>query len=155
MDTKKLLVEAVHKEQAAFELYDRLSKTIKNAEGAETFAGLARDEIGHRHLLEDWWRKKFAEPFPFDPKAVDKPKLAVDTQAGAVDALEIALEREKRAATLYEALHLSAADLDLKKLCHELAEQEWGHFATIRAEIAAVTGDFYWLDIDYAGHVED
>jgi len=156
MDMKKLLLQAVGHEQAAFELYDRLAKKIKNAEGAAMFANLAKDETGHRVKLEEWWRRKFAEPLTIGPRdAATAEAIEIDTQAGAVDALELALEREKSSATLYESLAASAVDPDLRRLCQALSEQEWGHFATIRAEIAAVTGDFYWLDIDYASHVED
>ncbi len=155
MGTKKLWIEAVCREQAAFDLYDRLSKSIKSAEGAETFAKLAKDEIGHRKLLEEWWAKQFGALPPIDPGAVEKIEIAIDTQSGAVDALELALAHEKTAATLYEAMAIDAGDDRLRGLCQALAEQEWGHFAIVRAEIAAVTGDFYWLDVDYAGHVED
>jgi rubrerythrin len=155
MDTRALLIEAAHREIAAFELYERLSKRIENPEGAETFAKLARDEVGHRERLAAWWTRKFGGTLPIDPKAVEPAKIKIDTKAGAVDALELALAREKDSAVLYESLAKGVSDEDLRALCRDLSEQEWGHFNLIRAEIAAVTGDFYWFDIDYAGHVEE
>ncbi|NLH49273.1 MAG: ferritin family protein [Myxococcales bacterium] len=155
MNIKNLLIEAVNREIGSYELYLHLAGKIQNQEGAKTFDHLAEDEENHRRMLESWWQARYNEPLPVENKSFEKSKLKIDTQSGAVDALELALAREKSDATLYESLAGQATNADLILLCKELAAQEWGHFATIRAEINAITGDFYWFDIGHASHVED
>jgi hypothetical protein len=49
----------------------------------------------------------------------------------------------------------TASNEKFAELCQELAEQEWGHYATINAERQAVSGNFYWFDMDRTGFVED
>jgi rubrerythrin len=155
VDAKTVLSEAVHREQAAHDLYARLAAMIENPAGAKTFAHLAEDEAGHRALLESWWRERYREPFPYDAKKIAIREIKVTDRTGALEALEDALEFEEAAATGYEALAAGAEDAELRKLCEDLARQEWGHFETVRTEISAITGDFYWFDLDFAGHLED
>jgi len=155
MNARQLLLEAVHREQEAHEFYSRLAKRISNKEGARTFAKLAEDEAGHRRQLESWWREQFREALPFDPARVKKPRLVLARRAGALAALELALEREETAARRYESLVGETDNAALKKICRTLAKQEWGHFETIKAEISAVTGNFYWFDVDRTAYLED
>lgn len=155
MNAKQLIIEAVHKEQAAHELYRSLAERIRNQEGAHTFAKLAEDEAGHRRQLEKWWDAQYQEALPFDGAKIKKPKLVVDEQSDAQAALELALEREEISARHYETLAGQTRNAELKKLCKELARQEWGHFEIIKAEISAITGNFYWFDVDRTGYLED
>lgn len=154
-DAKTVLREAVHREQGAYELYLRLAALIDNPEGAKIFKHLAADEAGHRERLEQWWHKRHGEAFPFDPGEVGAREVEIGGRADALDALEFASQYEQTAAKMYEAMAAATTDKELRAICRELAEQEWGHFETLRAEISAVTGDFYWFDIDTTGHVED
>ena len=155
IDARRVLIEAVHREQSAHELYALLADTIPNREGAKTFAALAKDEADHRRLLEAWWRQRYADPFPFDSALVASREVTVDNRTGALEALAIALEYEEKSARSYEALAAATDNSELRRLCTDIAAQEWGHFETLEAEINALTGDFYWYDVGRAGHVED
>lgn len=154
-DLKELLSLAIYNEEAAKDLYSRLAKSIKNPEGVKTFERLAGDEGQHRIKLEGWYKGYFSESFQFDPAKMKRFEYSLDAQADALDALNCALDAEKKAAENYTAMGENAPDEEFADLCSELAEQEWGHFETLNAEIQAVTNQFYWMDIDYAGHVED
>lgn len=152
---RQVLADAIYAEQSAHRLYRALADAISNAEGKRTFITLAKDEKGHRVKLEGWWKDRFGSDFEFDEANVDVCAVAVENQSGAVDALDLALDAEKRAATNYEQLAANSSDPHLTGLCRELAAQEWGHFEIIQAEKQAVTEAFHWFDIDFAGHVED
>ena len=151
----KILSEAIYKEQSASDLYAALADRIQDPDGKSTFATLASDERNHRTLLEGWWGDRFGAAFAFDASKVKKIKVVVADQAGAMEALDLALDAERRAAEEYESLATSVSDPVLVKLTRELAEQEWGHFETLTAEKAAVADSFHWFDIDFAGHMED
>lgn len=152
---EELLTFAVYKEESAFLMYDKLSGMISNPEGERIFANLAKDESGHRALLEKWYEKFFNKPFIFDQAEVKPTKLAVDSQAGAVDALDMAILGEKDAAEGYEAMAKEAPTPEFKNLCKELSEQEWGHYEILNAEKSAVINEFSWLDFDGALPMED
>jgi rubrerythrin len=155
LDLQEVLSKAIYREESAHRLYSELSDKIVNPHGAEIFARLSDDESAHREKLQAWWTSKFGEPFAFDETRVVTIHARVDKQTAAAEALELALSAEKEAASTYETLLKSVQDPDLVQLCKLLAEEEWGHFETISAEYQAITNGFYWLDMDFAGHVED
>jgi rubrerythrin len=150
-----VLIFAVHKEESAIRFYSRLAEQIQDAEATLVFLNLARDEGIHRQTLEQWWRNQFNKPFPFDINMVDERKAEIDSQAGALAALDLALEAEEASAKHYVALAKLTKDKKLAKLCTRLADEEWGHFETINAEKNAIIESFYWFDVDHSAYLED
>jgi rubrerythrin len=154
-EMQTVLAEAIYREEQAHRFYGDLAAKIKNPDGAKTFTNLARDESGHREKLEGWFLQLVGEPFDFDDAQVEPIVLSVDKQTAAMEALDLALEAEEKAAKRYERLAKEASDDGFKELCNSLAAEEWGHFETISAEKQTLADEFYWFDIDYAAHVED
>jgi len=154
-NVEDVLIFAVHKEESAIRFYSRLAEQIEDAEATLVFLNLARDEGIHRQTLEQWWKDTFNKPFPFDINLVEERKAEIDSQAGALAALELALESEEASAKHYETLAKLTRDRKLSKLCKRLSEEEWGHFETINAEKNAIIETFYWFDVDHSAYLED
>jgi rubrerythrin len=154
-EMQKVLKEAIYREEEAHRFYLDLAAKIKNPDGAKTFSNLAEDEKGHRGKLEGWYKELSGDAFVFDEGEVEPIAFSVDEQAAAMDALDVALMAEEKAAKGYESLAKNAPDDRFSSLCKSLADEEWGHYETISAEKQVLADEFYWFDIDFARHVED
>ncbi len=154
-EMQRVLEEAIYREEQAHRFYQDLAAKIKNPDGAKTFYNLAKDESGHRVKLEGWLKELSGMAFDFDESQVKPIVISVDEQAAAMDALDVALLAEEKAAKRYEHLAKSVPDDRFSALCKALADEEWGHFETISAEKQVLADEFYWFDIDYARHMED
>lgn len=152
---RELLIFAIHKEESAHRFYQRLAATIQNSDAARVFADLAIDEADHRRHLQARWSAVSSDLFPFDEERIDLRSPVIQKQAGAVQALDLALDAEASAAKFYEQTALESQDPTLRRLCADLAKQEWVHFETISAEKNAIIESFYWFDVDHSAYVED
>jgi rubrerythrin len=134
MDEKKFketIQFAIKKEIEAFDFYSSASRVAKYSGAKELFLDLAKQEEGHRKLLENLNIEKIArariEKIP-DLKISDymvdaelKPDLSY------AEMLRIAMKREERSVKLYEDLKGSNPDEDLKKLFTFLVQEESKH----------------------------
>jgi len=154
-DERELLSYAIHKEESAHRFYRSLAETIQNPEAAHVFADLAVDEANHRRQLEKLWNSISPKPFKIEEKKIDVRHPVIHKQAGAVQALDLALDAETAAAKFYELTSQSSQDPALRRLSVELAKQEWGHYETLSAEKNAIIESFYWFDMEYSAYVED
>jgi rubrerythrin len=134
MDEKKfkeVIQFAIDKEIEAFNFYTEASRNVKYSGAKELFLSFAKEEEGHRKLLEDLNMEKIAkariEKIPnlkISDYLVDaefKPDLPY------ADMLRIAMKREERSVKLYEDLRGSNPDADLKKLFTFLVQEESRH----------------------------
>ena len=134
MDEKKfkeIIQFAINKEIEAFNFYTQGSQVAKYSGARELFSDLAKQEEGHRKLLENLNMGKIAETriekIP-DLKISDymidaeiKPDLSY------AEMLRIGMKREERSVKLYEDLKGSNPDKDLKKLFSFLIQEESKH----------------------------
>jgi len=134
MDEKKfkeMIQFAIKKESEAFNFYTSASQGVKYSGAKELFLDLAKQEEGHRKLLENLNIEKIArariEKIP-DLKISDymvdaelKPDLSY------AEVLRIAMKREERSVKLYQDLKGSNPDEDLKKLFTFLIQEESQH----------------------------
>jgi len=147
---------AIHREQSAHELYTGLQKLIKNPGARDMFGRLAEDEMGHRIKLEQWYtRLSGGSAFEMDRSKIESWNVQLDERTDALDALRIAIEAEQRDGDFYRAKAAETKDQDLAILLVRLAEEEDGHYQTLQAEKNAVTDNYYWLDIERVGLMED
>jgi rubrerythrin len=128
---KEIIQFAVGKEIEAFNFYTQASQIAKYSGAKELFLDLAKQEEGHRKLLEKLNMEKIArarvEKIP-DLKISDymvdaelKPDLSY------AEMLRIAMKREERSVKLYEDLKGNNPDEDLKKLFTFLIQEESKH----------------------------
>jgi rubrerythrin len=134
MDEKKfkeMIQFAIEKEIEAFNFYTSASRVAKYSGTKELFLDLAKQEEGHRKLLENLNMERIArtriEKIP-DLKISD---YMVDAEfrpdLSYAELLRIAMKREERSVKLYEGLKGTNPDEDLKKLFSLLVQEESKH----------------------------
>ena len=134
MDEKKfkeIIQFAIDKEIEAFNFYTGASQNAKYSGGMELFLSLAKEEEGHRKLLENLNMEKVSQ------KRIEKvPDLHISDYMVEVemkpglsyaDTLRIAMKREEKSLKLYNDMKDSNTDEDLKKLFTLLANEEDKH----------------------------
>ncbi|MGB9627687.1 MAG: ferritin family protein [Thermodesulfobacteriota bacterium] len=134
MDEKKfkeIIQFAIDKEIEAFNFYKDASKNAKYSGGKELFLSLAKEEEGHRRLLENLNMEKVSE------KRIEKvPDLHISDYLVEVEMkpdlsyaeiLRIAMKREEKSLKLYNDMKESHTDEDLKRLFTLLANEEAKH----------------------------
>ena len=134
MDLKKyqeIIQFAIEKEIGAFHFYTKASQVAKYSGAKDLFVDLAREEEGHRKLLENLTVGKIAQ---LKIEAVPDLKISdymVDLEfrpdLSYADILRVAMKMEERSLKLYRDLEGSNKDEELKKLFAFLAQQEAKH----------------------------
>ena len=134
MDEKKfkeVIQFAIEREIEAFNFYTQASRIAKYSGAKDLFLDLAKQEEGHRELLENLKMGKISrgriEKIP-DLKISDylvdgelRPDLSY------AEMLRIAMKREERSVKLYEDLKENNLDEDYKKLFTFLIQEESRH----------------------------
>lgn len=128
---KEVLQFAIDKEVEAFQFYTHASQQARYSGGKELFMSLAKEEEGHRKLLENLNMEKIAQ------KRIEKvPDLhisdymvdvAVTPDLSYADILRVAMKREEKSLKLYTDMKESNTDEELKKLFDFLASEEAKH----------------------------
>ncbi len=134
MDEKKfkeIIQFAIDKEIEAFNFYTDASKNSKYSGGKELFLSLAKEEEGHRKLLENLNMEKVSQ------KRIEKvPDLHISDYLVEVEMkpdlsyaemLRIAMKREEKSLKLYNDMMESNTDEDLKRLFTLLSNEEARH----------------------------
>lgn len=155
---KDAISKAIYAEIGAMNFYSRMAEKIGNEEGSGKFRQLSSDEKGHRDTLKGWYSRLFGAEFAESEDELKRSEIGdipINEMAGAMGALDIAIEAEAKANDFYSAHAEKADDPELKKMFERLAEQEKGHYDLLTAERNALTGGFYWFDIDSSGFLED
>ena len=128
---KEIIKFAIDKEIKAYDFYTNASQVAKYSGAKELFTDLAKEEVGHRKLLEKLDMEKIAkvriEPVP-NLKISD---YLVDVEFKAdlsyADILRTAMKMEERSLKLYTDMKESNKDQDLNKLFTLLANEEAKH----------------------------
>jgi rubrerythrin len=134
MDEKKfkeILKFAIDKEIKSFNFYTNARKMAKYSGAKDMFSELAKEEVGHRKMLEKLDMKKITQA-----KIEKVPDLKISDYI--VDAefkpdmpyaeiLRMAIKMEERAFKLYNNMNKSNKDENLKKLFSLLANEEAKH----------------------------
>jgi len=150
----EVLSMGIYNEESAYDFYISVSKKIKNQSGKEKFEALASDEKRHRQILENLYRKESGKDFDFNPSKVKKIEFEIEDQTGAFEAIDIAMEAERQAYLFYTRASEKAENKEAKRMFQTLAEEEDGHYQKLSAERNALSGGFYWFDIEDSGFVE-
>jgi rubrerythrin len=157
-DLENAISKAIYAEIGAMNFYSRIAGEIDNEAGSGRFAQLSEDEKGHRDTLKGWYSRLFEKEFVEDEATIKSSEIGgieINREAGAIEALDIAIDAEARANEFYLGEAEKAGDPELKKMFKSLAEQEKGHYDLLTAEKNAITGGFYWFDMDQSAFLED
>jgi len=134
MDEKKfkeIIQFAIDKEIEAFNFYTEASRNAKYSGGKELFLSFAKEEDGHRKLLENLNMEKVAQARIEKIPNLKISDYMVDAELKSglsyAEMLRIAMKREERSVKLYENLRGSNPDEDFKKLFTFLIQEESKH----------------------------
>ncbi|UCH90104.1 MAG: ferritin family protein [Thermoplasmata archaeon] len=156
----KAIRTAIEIEIVGLETFQKYAEQTKSEAGKKVFLQLAKDEKRHREILEDQLNK-LTEGKPWEDVEIPAseieqvvPKLrerAVETKgeagAGEIDALNAALDLEKRASEFFREKAEQAEEPEAKALFLRLAEWEDSHYDLIKAELDSINHSGFWFDI--------
>ena len=123
-------------EECGIKLYTAMSERVRDKEGKNILQSLAQDEAQHKAWLEREIDRIFPgrrirdlKPDPAYGIAPSKVFTLPDemTSQDEIEALEAAIEVEKRSARLYEQVAAAADDHELRAMMERLARWERGH----------------------------
>jgi rubrerythrin len=128
---REIIKFAIKKEIKSFNFYTKASNVAKYSGAKDLFADLAKEEVGHRKLLEKLDMKKIAQA-----KIEKVPDLKISNYLTDAEfkpdmpyasILRMAIKMEERALKLYNNMNKSNKDEKLNKLFTFLANEEAKH----------------------------
>lgn len=139
---------AIRSEEEAAEFYGSISKIIKNELVRAKYEALAREEVGHRHMLVELYKKMTGESgappkIPGKPSTAEGGKLPISAES-LEDLLKLAISREHEASEFYRNASLRVTGNVSKRIFEYLSGIERGHEAMLKSELEA-----YLLDRDW------
>ncbi len=151
---------ALENEKNAIFIYLEVAKKTKDTSGKNMFITLASEET--HHLLSLIELKEIYKT-PLQKKTLEVPKSEIErilpyikkrektkhgkSELSELDALEIALEHEKKSMELYKELAQKTDDEAIKNLLLKLHDTEKAHYELVMAQIDYIKGTGFWFDI--------
>lgn len=143
---KKILLSALQKERQSVQFYRHLAQQAKNSDLAIIFEAIAKQEEKHVEAIQlELFKMGFSIPDePIASEAFDS-EIVVEFETPPaeltfLEALNLALQRERAAFRLYAELMVRTKDTQVEKMFFELAQQEMRHILQFEREIATVSG---------------
>jgi len=145
---KGVLRTAIQREADSHAFYIHIATQVKDAGARAKFERLAFEEQAHRTIMEKMYADRFGK-IDFKPKAAGVPDLSDENRrhANAVDAVKMAIEKEKQAQKFYLDLRDKLDDKKGADLCTQIYQQEQGHQKVLEDELRVLTNQFYWYPI--------
>jgi rubrerythrin len=156
----KSLRTAIQIEDNGLMAFLKFARETKVETGKNMFIRLAMDEHAHRRILEEQLLK-LVEGKKWE--AIDIPESEIERLAptvrekqqrtkgeaglAEVDALNTALDLERKAAKFFRDQAQQASDPQAKALFQRLADWEDSHFDLIQAELDHINNTGFWLGI--------
>jgi rubrerythrin len=158
--TIKILKTAIEIEDNGMETFLNFARLTKDETGKNMFIRLAQDEMQHRRILEEQL-ENLMEGKPITKVEIPKsevekvlPKIREKQkrtrgESGLleVDALNTALDLERKAAQYFREQAELVENEDAKSLFIRLAEWEEAHYDIIQAELDSIQGTGFWFGI--------
>jgi rubrerythrin len=143
------LLEAIHSEIIARDLYAMLAEKIVVKEGKDVMHELSTAEEKHRTTLAARYRSLVGKEYEYDPKLDAGPDISflkgsVFEYTQASEALRIALSGEIDSANFYRRLLETADDPEDRNILKLLIKFEESHQAIINAEIQKLDETNHW-----------
>lgn len=127
---------AIRSEVAAYDIYDRLAKRVRNRALKEKFLFLKDEEEKHRTILEEIYAKRFPEvELVLPPRSLlPKVDIALSESAPVPELLEIAMEWEKLSEEFYADFARRAEDAKGRAVLQHLSKMESSHYYLLKTE---------------------
>ena len=168
-DAPTILQYAMYNERLGYRFYIKAMEMTDDEKGKKLFRSIASEEEVHLAILQkefdsldrggDWVtleQAKAEEPPPSLLKLFPEEEAELEEilkkRTSDLDALDIALDMERRGYDLYKGEAERASDLTARAIYGYLAEQENNHFTVLektRNNLAA-NGAWLWDDLEHA-----
>lgn len=158
---KELLKRAIKGEKDGLRFYSLLAHKTENPEAKRKLQKLADDEKRHETTLIEIYEKLYGE------EVGQLPREGINALAKFFDAgkakekhtemqfIDLAIEAELSATNFYKETAANLENGDLKKICEDLADEEFSHYELLQAEKEAISGNYYWFGYDVGAPLED
>ncbi len=134
MDKKKfeeVIQFAIQRESESVDFYNRASQITKFSGTQELFLDFAKQEEGHRRLLQDLDMDKLVKARIESVPDLKISDYMIDSElkpdSSYAEILRVAMKREEQSVKLYTVLKEPTTDPDLKRLFTFLAGEESKH----------------------------
>jgi rubrerythrin len=136
----EILLFAIRKEQDAFDLYSSFGEKVRDDSARKLLADLARQEAGHRRMLEDALAAGTAASIKGRREVRDlqlSDYMVVETVTPASDPHQVmlfAMKKEQESCDLYRELLLNFGGTPLGEIFSTLAAEELRHKEILETE---------------------
>ena len=161
MKIEDILGMAVKTELEAHNFYSNLATKISHADVKKKVLSLASDEMRHKNIMENLYRKTLGkEPEVLPSKGVPDilkaiSSLQIGDRTQVLQVLDMAIEAEATAAKFYQHGASISTDRKMRDIFEELEREEDGHFHYLTAERSSLSGDLYWFSISDSAMMEE
>lgn len=143
------LLEAIHSEIIARDMYALLAEKIVVQEGKDIMYALSKSEEKHRATLAARYKSLVGKDYVYDPEMHAGPDISflrgsVFEYTQASEALRIALSGEIDSANFYRRLLETADDQQDRNLLKTLIKFEESHQVIIKDEIRKLDETNHW-----------
>lgn len=159
-ELEKILKTAIEVEINGMDTFSRLARETQNENGKKMFQRLSKDEKEHQDILEKQlehlnkngtWKEIQIPKSKIEsliPKIREKQiKTKGKAKLGEIDALNTALDLERKAAQFFRDQANMVEDSQARQMFLSLAEWEDSHFDLIQAELDSVKNTGMWFGI--------
>jgi len=147
LTTVEILGLAIRSEEEAASFYGEIAGRIKNDLAKAKYESLAREEVAHRRLLLNLYKKMTGEErpprIPYEPDTAEGGKKRLDAE-DLEQLLEAAIAREEEAKNFYKEMASKMTDDNARRLLQYLADIERGHELMLVSELEAYRRDKNW-----------
>jgi rubrerythrin len=145
---RSILRTAIQREADSQALYSHIAAQVADSGARAKFGMLASEEQGHRGIVEKMYKDRFGK-LDFTPRAADVPDFSDEhkRRVTAVDAVKMAIKKEKEAQRFYADLGEKMDSKEAAALCKKMREQEEGHEKILEDEYRVLSNQFYWYPI--------
>jgi len=160
LNVQEAIKTAIQLEKDGQAFFNQAAEETSNELGKKMFRKLAGDEVRHLQTFKKMfqtitdpktWKQLMASGSPqkrmlfFDQKAAQR--TPAEKGAGELNALQQALEVERKAITFFKETAQETDDPEAKRIFEAIAREEEGHYDLIQAQIDSVTHAGFWFDV--------
>lgn len=132
IDYERLFSRAIEREVEASRFYTELADIAKNSAVKESFLELAKEEQGHKEILQQYKEdpgvgERLNIPVEDFKVAQSEEFPPLSSAMRPRDAMALAMKKEQAAVDFYRVLAQSSTDKELKGIFQTLSNMELGH----------------------------
>ena len=152
--SKEILKQAIVAEIDGQKFYKFLADRAQNPDAKRKLGNLAKDEVRHEALLMQVYKDIHGEEVKNLPKkgtgvlAEFFARSREKDNLSEMQYIDMAIEAELAATGYYKEAARAASGKDVQKICQMMADEEFRHYESLKAEKEALTGNYFWFGYD-------